>query len=42
MPYAGVVTWRDGLAVDWRAYGHEEEALRDLGVAEDALEPIAP
>jgi ketosteroid isomerase-like protein len=42
MPYAGVVTWRDGLAVDWRAYGHKEEALRDLGVAEDALEPIDP
>ena len=38
----GVVTWRNGLAVDWRAHGQKEEALRDLGVAEDALERIAP
>jgi ketosteroid isomerase-like protein len=39
MPYAGVVKWRDGLAVEWRAYGSQDEALRHLGVSEDALEP---
>jgi ketosteroid isomerase-like protein len=39
---AQVCTWRDGLAVYARQYAHREDALRDLGVAEDALEPIAP
>jgi ketosteroid isomerase-like protein len=42
MPYAGVVKWRGGLAVDWRAYADKEDALRHLGVSEEALEPIAP
>jgi ketosteroid isomerase-like protein len=42
MPYAGVVKWCDGLVLEWRAYGQKEDALRDLGVSEDALEPIAP
>lgn len=42
MPYAGVVRWRGGLAVEWKAYGQREEALRELGVSEDTLEPIAP
>jgi ketosteroid isomerase-like protein len=42
MPYAGVVKWRDGLATEWRAYGRKEEALSDLGLSEDALEPLNP
>jgi ketosteroid isomerase-like protein len=42
MPYAAVARWRDGLIVHQKAYVHREDALRDLGVSEDALEPIAP
>jgi ketosteroid isomerase-like protein len=37
-----VFRWRDGLIVYFKAYAHREDALRDLGVSEDALEPIAP
>jgi ketosteroid isomerase-like protein len=40
--YAQVFSWRDGLGVYWKAYAHREEALRDLGVSEDALERISP
>ena len=40
--YAQVVGWRDGLAVYLKAYAHREDALSDLGVSEDALEPIDP
>jgi hypothetical protein len=36
------VRWRDGLAVHMKAYAHREDALRDLGVSEDQLEPIDP
>ena len=39
---AHVCTWRDGLGVVAKQYAHREDALRDLGVTEDALEPIAP
>jgi hypothetical protein len=39
---AAVATWRNGLCVDFKGYVHKEEALRDLGVSEDTLEPIAP
>ena len=39
---AHVCTWRDGLGVFAKQYAHREDALRDLGVTEDALEPIAP
>jgi ketosteroid isomerase-like protein len=42
MPYAQVVRWRDGLAVYFKGYVHREDALRDLGVSEDALERISP
>lgn len=42
MPGAAVARWRAGLAVYWRNYIHREDALRDLGVLEDALHPIAP
>ena len=42
MPVAHVIRWRDGLSVYWKAYVHREDALRDLGVTEDELEPISP
>ena len=42
MPFAQVVRWRDGLIVYFKGYANRDDALRDLGVAEDALEPIAP
>jgi ketosteroid isomerase-like protein len=42
LPIAVVSRLRDGLFVYYRAYVHREDALRDLGVTEDALEPIAP
>jgi hypothetical protein len=34
--------WRDGLAVYFASYVDRDQALRDLGVSEDKLEPIAP
>jgi hypothetical protein len=42
MTAAQVVRWRDGLAVHMKNYDRRQDALRDLGVSEDALEPIAP
>ena len=42
MPVTGVARWRDGLLAYWKSYTHREDALRDLGVSEDELEPIAP
>jgi ketosteroid isomerase-like protein len=42
MPATGVATWRDGLCISHRGYVRKEDALRDLGVSEDALQPIAP
>ena len=42
MPVALVATWREGLIVHLRAYAHREDALSDLGMTEDELEPIAP
>jgi ketosteroid isomerase-like protein len=42
MPVAHVIKWRDGLCVYWKAYLHREDALSDLGVKEDELEPIYP
>jgi hypothetical protein len=39
---AHVFRWRDGLIVYWKGYVERQDALRDLGIAEDALEPIAP
>jgi ketosteroid isomerase-like protein len=42
MPMAHAIRWRDGLAVYAKSYTHQEDALRDLGVSEDALEPIEP
>jgi ketosteroid isomerase-like protein len=42
MPIASVLRWRDGLIVYFKSYANREEALSELGVAEDALEPINP
>jgi hypothetical protein len=42
MPTAQVAKWRDGLCVYFKGYTDREDALRDLGVSEDALEPITP
>jgi ketosteroid isomerase-like protein len=42
MPTAVLAKWRDGLCVYLRAYARKEDALEDLGVSEEALEPIAP
>jgi ketosteroid isomerase-like protein len=41
-PIAQVARWRDGLIVYLKPYRDREEALRDLGVSEDELEPIEP
>src|SRR5688572_7850651 len=42
MENALVARWRDGLIVHFHVYAHREDALADLGVSEDELEPIAP
>jgi ketosteroid isomerase-like protein len=42
MPLAQVARWRDGLAVYNKVYADRADALRDLGVSEDELEPIEP
>jgi hypothetical protein len=42
MPAALVARWRDGLCVYFKGYANREDAFADLGVTEDALEPIAP
>ena len=42
MSYAHVMRWRDGRIVYFKAYVHREDAFRELGVAEDELEPIDP
>jgi ketosteroid isomerase-like protein len=42
MPAAHVFRWRDGLIVYFKAYAHRQDALTDLHLSEDELEPIAP
>src|ERR1700730_14951247 len=42
MPAAFAYRWRDGLIVYLKSYADREDALRDLGVSEDELEPIEP
>jgi hypothetical protein len=42
MPATTVATWRDGLVTYIKLYVQRADALRDLGVSEDELEPIAP
>ena len=40
---AAIVTRvENGRIVSFEGYAHREDALRDLGVSEDVLEPIAP
>jgi ketosteroid isomerase-like protein len=42
MEVAAVAKWREDLIVYFKTYAHREDALRDLGVSEDELEPIDP
>jgi ketosteroid isomerase-like protein len=42
LPAAMVVKADRDRLVYFKGYWHREDALRDLGVSEDALEPIAP
>lgn len=39
---AHVVRWRNGRCVYFRIHLDRDDALEELGVSEDALEPIAP
>jgi ketosteroid isomerase-like protein len=39
---AGLARVREGLVVDYRAYMNRQDALSDLGLSEDELEPIVP
>jgi ketosteroid isomerase-like protein len=41
-PAAHVCRWRDGRIVYFKGYVHRQDALSELGVSVDALEPIAP
>ena len=40
--FAHVHRWRNGLTVWFKAYAHQDDALRDLGVSKDAVERIEP
>jgi ketosteroid isomerase-like protein len=42
MDLAHVARWRDGRCVYFKGYAHREDALRELGVSEDELDPIEP
>jgi hypothetical protein len=42
LPAAQVARWRDGALIYIKGYAHREDALRDLGVTENELEPIEP
>jgi hypothetical protein len=42
LPIAAVSKTRDGLLIYYKAYIHREDALNELGVSEESLEPIAP
>jgi ketosteroid isomerase-like protein len=42
LPVASVARTRGGLFVYFKAYAHRGDALEELGISEDALEPIAP
>jgi ketosteroid isomerase-like protein len=39
---AQVARWRDGALIYIKGYARREDALSELGVSEDVLEPIAP
>ena len=42
MPVTQVVRWRDGLCIYFKSYADRDDALRDMGVSEEELEPIDP
>jgi ketosteroid isomerase-like protein len=42
LPAAVVTRAEDGLIVYFKGYAHREDALSDLGVSKDALEPLEP
>ena len=42
MPAAHLHRWRHGLIAYFKGYADREDALNDLGVLEDELEPIEP
>jgi ketosteroid isomerase-like protein len=42
LPGAQVLRWRDGLIVFHKGYADREDAIRDLGVSADELEPLDP
>src|SRR2546421_10008642 len=42
MPVTLVARSRNGVLVYIKGYAHRQDALRDLGVTEDELQPIAP
>jgi hypothetical protein len=42
LPVAAVVGFRNGLIVYYRGHIHREDALRELGVSDDELQPIYP
>jgi ketosteroid isomerase-like protein len=42
MPNAAVFKWSEDLIVFAQGYVHREDAVRDLGVSQDDLEPIDP
>lgn len=42
MPFAQALTWENHLTVKGVIYTDREEALRDLGVSQDELEPLSP
>ena len=41
MQAANVMRWRDDRCVFWGYYLDRSEALAELGVSEDELEPVA-
>jgi hypothetical protein len=41
-PFAHVQRWRAGLIVHFQAYARQADAIRALGLSEDALVPISP
>ena len=42
MPGIAVARWHGALCVSHKGYLSKEDALADLGITEDALQPIAP
>ena len=42
LPAAFLGRWSGGLLVYFKGYSEKEDALSDLGVTEDSLEPISP